>query len=171
MTLCVVSFVLCKCGLIRWFAEAIRSVPKWSELVRNDQKWPEVIRSDPKWSEVISSDLKWSEMIRSDHQNGQKWSSEWSEWWPLSTCEPPSVITLFVSSESCFVKLIFFSSLACFFRAVTLFLLIHMVFIHSILGCFSCTENSTNIYKFTYLHICIHSRYIGLKDGIRRVFS
>ena len=34
---CVVSFVLFKCGLIRWLAEAISDL-KWSEVVRNDQK-------------------------------------------------------------------------------------------------------------------------------------
>ena len=40
-----------------------------------------------------------------------------SKIFPISTCDPPSVITLFVSSESCFVKLIFFNSFACFFLA------------------------------------------------------
>ena len=159
MTECVVSFVLCKCGLIRWFAEAIRSDQKWSEVVGCDQKWPEVIRSGQKWSEMIRS--------------GQKWSSEWSKWWSLSTWEPPSVITLFVSSESCFVKLIFFSSLACFFRAVTFFFInLHGLhsFFHSIWLDFPALK-ILHIYKFTYLNICIHSRYIGLKDGMRRMFS
>ena len=67
MTVCVVSFVLCKCGLIRWFAEAIRSYQKRSEVIRNGPKWSsewsEVIRCDQKWSEEIRSDQMWSEVI------------------------------------------------------------------------------------------------------------
>ena len=43
MTVCVVSFVLCKRGLIRWFAEAIRSDQMWSEMVRSGRMWSEVI--------------------------------------------------------------------------------------------------------------------------------
>ena len=49
MTVCVVSFVLCKCGLIRWFAEAIRSDQMWSEMVRSGRMWSEVMRSGQKW--------------------------------------------------------------------------------------------------------------------------